>query len=476
MRCILPARGKIKDRERYEAGGKRVDGMNTAVATASDDFLTGIKDRNPGEPEFLQAVEEVVHSIMPWYVEQNEYRKLRILERLAEPDRIIAFRITWVDDLGEVRINRGWRVQFSHALGPYKGGLRFSPRVNQSVLKFLGFEQVLKNSLTGLPLGGAKGGSDFNPRGKSTTEVMRFCQAFMTELYHHIGSQTDVPAGDTGVGTREIGYLFGQYMRLANAWNGSITGKGTSYGGSAIRNEATGYGCVYFCENMLAESKQHIVGKTISISGSGNVALHAARKAIERGARVQTLSNSDGYAFFKDGLKREHLDIILAMRENGGGRLADFVGDCREAAFYPGAKPWQVPCDIAMPCATQGEIFASDAKVLVENGLSVVVEGANMPLTRDAASVISECGVLHGPGKAANAGGVAVSGFEQSQNAMYQSWSAEDVDARLKDVMRRIHEACVAHAPQGNNIDYVAGANIAGFQRVSRAMYGLGVF
>lgn len=450
--------------------------MTATADEAKQDFLAAIKDRNPGEPEFLHAVEEVVASIMPCYLDQKHYRKAKILERLVEPDRVVSFRVSWLDDAGQVQINRGWRVQFSHVLGPYKGGLRFSLRVNQSVLKFLGFEQILKNSLTGLPLGGAKGGSDFNPKGKSQAEVMRFCQAFMTELFHHIGAQVDVPAGDIGVGTREIGYLFGQYLRLSNAWNGALTGKGVSYGGSAIRNEATGYGCIYFCERMLAHANLHIAGKTFAISGAGNVALHAARKALERGARVVTLSNTDGYAFFKDGVKAEHLDAIFAMRESGEGRLSDFAADCPGVEFHPGLKPWEAPCDIAMPCATQDEIFATDAKTLIDNGVVAVVEGANMPLTREAAQTIADSAVLHGPGKAANAGGVAVSGFEQSQNAMYQSWSAEDVDARLHNTMRAIHEACVAHSPDGKRVDYVAGANLAGFQRVARAMHALGVF
>lgn len=438
-------------------------------------FMEGLEKRNPHEEEFRQAVEEVVTSVMPWYRDHKQYHKAQILERVTEPDRIITFRVSWETDDGDIRANRAWRVQFNHSLGPYKGGLRFHPTVTQSVLKFLGFEQIFKNSLTGLPMGGAKGGSNFNPKGKSEREVMRFCQSLMMELHRHIGEDVDVPAGDIGVGSREISFLFGQYMRLENRWTGVLTGKGCSFGGSAVRTEATGYGCVYFCEHVLNQHDQPLEGKTIAISGSGNVALYAAEKSIHKGAKVVTLSDSGGTVEIKEGLNEEQLQYIKELKGERRGRISEFADKYKNVTYHDGANPWGTACDIAMPCATQNELNGDDAKQLVKNGVQVICEGANMPTTADAAAHFKEKKVLHAPGKASNAGGVAVSGLEQSQNAMRISWSREEVNERLQKIMREIHEACIEYGQQNGHVDYVDGANIAGFKKVADAMLAYGV-
>ena len=444
--------------------------MNDSVEKTKKRFMEGLKRRNPYEREFHQAVDEVVESVLPWYLDHDAYRTDQILERMTEPDRIIIFRVTWETDKGEIRANRAWRVQFNNALGPYKGGLRFHPTVTLSVLKFLGFEQIFKNSLTGLPMGGAKGGANFNPKDKSDREVMRFCQSLMTELHRHIGEDTDVPAGDIGVGSREISYLFGQYMRLENRWSGVLTGKGLSFGGSAVRTEATGYGCVYFCEEMLARHDEGIEGKSIVISGSGNVALYAAQKAIQKGGKVLTLSDSDGFVHIKDGLTEEQLEAVRDLKEKRRGRISEFAENTKAAEFHADAKPWEVACEVALPCATQNELDENDAAKLIENGLMAVCEGANMPTTKDAMRLFREKEVLHAPGKASNAGGVAVSGLEQSQNAMRISWDREEVDSRLLEIMKDIHQRCVQYGEQDGRVDYVKGANIAGFKKVADAM------
>lgn len=437
--------------------------------------MKGLKKRNPHEKEFHQAVEEVAASVLPWYLERQDYREAQILERLTEPDRIVIFRVTWETDSGEIRANRAWRVQFNHALGPYKGGLRFDPTVTLSVLKFLGFEQIFKNSLTGLPMGGAKGGSNFNPKGKSPREVMRFCQSMMTELHRHIGEDVDVPAGDMGVGSREISYLFGQYMRLENRWSGVLTGKGMSFGGSAVRTEATGYGCVYFCEQMLEHHDMQLEGQRVAISGSGNVALYAAEKAIQKKAHVVTMSDSSGFVHIRDGLSQEQLAVLMDLKETRRGRISEVADQFENIEYHDGQHPWGVPCDIAMPCATQNELNGDAARQLVGNGVKAVCEGANMPTTREASHIFHDHGVLHAPGKASNAGGVAVSGLEQSQNAMRVSWSHEEVDRRLQQIMREIHQRCVKHSPRDGRVNYVDGANIAGFQKVAEAMLAYGV-
>lgn len=438
-------------------------------------FMRGLKKRNPYEKEFHQAVEEVAASVLPWYLDHDVYKKEQILERLTEPDRIIIFRVSWETDKGEVRANRAWRVQFNNALGPYKGGLRFHPSVCQSVLKFLGFEQIFKNSLTGLPMGGAKGGSNFNPKGKSDREVMRFCQSLMTELHRHIGEDTDVPAGDIGVGAREISYLFGHYMRLENRWSGVLTGKGLSFGGSAGRTESTGYGCVYFCELMLNHIGEDLSGKTVSISGSGNVAIYAAQKAIEKGANVLTLSDSDGFIHHKNGITTEHLEYTKYLKEVRRGRISELAERFSDITFHQGARPWNVPVDIAMPCATENEIDLEDAKHLIDNGVRLVCEGANMPTTLDALHLFRDHKILHAPGKASNAGGVAVSGLEQTQNAMRISWTNKEVDSRLQDIMREIHNRSVQYGSREDHVDYVDGANIAGFKKVADALVSYGI-
>ncbi|WP_153555484.1 NADP-specific glutamate dehydrogenase [Roseimaritima sediminicola] len=438
-------------------------------------FMDGLRKLNPHEDEFHQAVEEVASSVMPWYLQHEDFRKAQILERLTEPDRIVIFRVSWETDHGEIRANRAWRVQFNHSLGPYKGGMRFDPSVTQSTLKFLAFEQIFKNSLTGLPMGGAKGGSNFNPKGKSEREVMRFCQSLMTELHRHIGEDVDVPAGDIGVGAREISYLFGQYMRLENRWSGVLTGKGLASGGSAIRTEATGYGCVYFCEHVLNEHGEGLEGKLVSISGSGNVALYAAQKAMIKRAKVVTMSDSAGFVWIPAGMQQEHWEFLKDLKENRRGRIGEMADRFDGVDYYDGKKPWHVECDVAMPCATQNELDGEDAKALVGHGVLAVCEGANMPTTREAAEVFRKHGVLHVPGKASNAGGVAVSGLEQSQNAMRVSWSREKVDHRLQAIMTEIHDRCVEFGKRNGRVNYMDGANLAGFEKVAKAMLAYGV-
>lgn len=449
--------------------------MNNTNPTKLDHFLAEICKQNPYETQFHQAVEEVVSSVLPWYLQHDEYRQARILERVTEPDRIVSFRVAWESDNREVVINRGWRVQFNHTLGPYKGGLRFHPTVNQSILKFLAFEQIFKNSLTGLPMGGAKGGADFDVKGKSDREVMRFCQAFMTEFHRYIGEDVDIPAGDIGVGSREISYLFAQYMRIANRWAGVITGKSLAYGGSAIRTEATGYGCVYFCENVMNHVGDSLRGKNIAISGCGNVAIYAAEKALQMGAKVITLSDSSGFILIEDGLNEEQLKELQVLKEIQRGRISEFALKHDSVWFFESAKPWTVPCDIAMPCATENELNLTDAKTLLDNGVFAVCEGANMPLTVDAARFFADKEILHAPGKASNAGGVAVSGLEQSQNSLRISWSREEVDKRLQSIMVDIHQQCIQYGAQRGKVNYVAGANIAGFKRVADTMLAYGI-
>ena len=447
-----------------------------AIEKEIEQFMAGVKKRNPHEDEFHQAVEEFVVSVMPWYLDHEQYHRAQILERLTEPDRIVIFRVSWETDDGEIRANRAWRVQFNHAIGPYKGGLRFHPSVNQSVLKFLGFEQIFKNSLTGLPMGGAKGGSNFNPKGKSDREVMRFCHSLMSELHRHIGDDIDIPAGDIGVGAREISYMFGQYMRLENKWTGVMTGKGSSFGGSAVRTEATGYGCVYFCEYMLNHHDDEIEGKRIAISGSGNVARYAAEKAIDKGAKVISLSDSGGCVYIKNGLTHEQLDYVHQLKEVQRGRISEMADQFDGIEYRDDAKPWSLECDIAMPCATQNELDGDDAKQLIDHGVLAVCEGSNMPTTKEAADLLHDNHILHAPGKASNAGGVATSGLEQSQNAMRISWSREEVDKRLKQIMKEIHDRCVENGHRDNShINYVDGANIGGFKKVADALLGYGV-
>jgi glutamate dehydrogenase (NADP+) len=437
--------------------------------------MTGLIRRNPGEPEFHQAVQEVASDIIPFLAEHPEYQQARILERMTEPDRIVAFRVSWEDDQGNVRVNRGTRVQFSNAIGPYKGGLRLHPSVNLGILKFLGFEQVFKNSLTTLPMGGAKGGANFNPKGKSDREVMRFCQSFMTELWRHIGKDVDIPAGDIGVGAREVSYFFGQYKRLKNEFAGAITGKGLAFGGSLIRTEATGYGCVYFVNEMLARLGDGVRGKTCTVSGSGNVALYTAQKLIELGAVVVTLSDSSGFIYDPDGIDAEKLAYLINLKTVQRGRIGEYA-EAFDCEFRAGQRPWVVPCDLAFPCATQNELNAEDAKQLVSNGVIAVSEGANMPSTLDAVKTFRAAKILYGPGKAANAGGVAVSGLEQSQNAMRLSWSREDVDRQLREIMCKIHAQCVHWGAESDDyVDYQKGANLAGFIKVADAMLAYGV-
>ena len=441
-----------------------------------DCFMAGLIKRNPGQPEFHQAVKEFVSTVMPYVQENPKYQQHQILERLTEPDRAVIFRVTWQDDKGNIRANRAWRVQFNNSIGPYKGGLRFHPTVTLSVLKFLGFEQIFKNSLTGLPMGGGKGGSNFNPKGKSDSEVMRFCQSMMTELCRHIGPETDVPAGDIGVGAREISYLFGQYKRIRNEFHGVLTGKGLAFGGSLIRTEATGYGCVYFCEAMLNHRGDGIKGKNVVISGSGNVATYAAEKALNLGATVLTLSDSSGFIHDPDGIDQEKLEFVKELKTVRRGRISEYADKYSSAQFHEGQRPWSVACDVALPCATQNEVNLSDAKQLIANGVQVVCEGANMPTELDAMKQFMTDGVLFGPAKAANAGGVAVSGLEQSQNAMRISWTKEEVNDRLLSIMKDIHEKCVTHGPElsSGNVDYVTGANIAGFIKIADAMVAYG--
>ena len=439
-------------------------------------FMAGLERRNPGQPEFHQAVREVADTVVPFIARNPQYQGAELMERLTEPDRIIAFRVTWQDDAGRMRVNRAWRVQFSNAIGPYKGGLRFHPSVTVGVLKFLGFEQIFKNSLTGLPIGGAKGGANFNPRGKSEHEVMRFCQAMMLELHHYIGPDRDVPAGDIGVGKREIGYLFGQYLRLSNRFSGGvITGKGQTFGGSNARTEATGYGTVYFLQNMLATCGEDVAGRIAAVSGSGNVALYAIEKLADLGARVVTASDSGGFVHDPEGIAGERLAWLKDLKENRRGRIREYA-ERFGCTFHEGKRPWQVPCDFALPCATQNELGGDDAKALLANGVVAVAEGANMPCSLDAIHAFLDARILYGPAKAANAGGVAVSGLEQSQNALRISWSFTEADDRLKAIMRDIPDKCRDDGREDDGfVNYVRGANIAGFSKVADALLAYGV-
>jgi glutamate dehydrogenase (NADP+) len=439
-------------------------------------FVEAVAKRNPNEPEFMQAVHEVAETVIPFIEENKKYQNKLLLERMVEPERVIMFRVVWVDDKGETQVNRGFRIQMNSAIGPYKGGIRFHPSVNLSILKFLAFEQTFKNSLTTLPMGGGKGGANFDPKGKSDNEIMRFCQAFMTELSKHIGGNTDVPAGDIGVGGREVGYMFGQYKRLRNEFTGVLTGKGISFGGSLIRPEATGYGDVYFAQSMLATKGQSFEGKTVVVSGSGNVAQYAAEKATQLGGKVVTLSDSAGYIYDEAGIDAEKLAYVMEIKNVNYGRISDYLTKYPNAKYVAGKRPWEVKCDIALPCATQNELNDEEAKVLVANGCICVAEGANMPSTPEAVTVFQQAKILFAPGKASNAGGVATSGLEMSQNSLRLSWTAEEVDERLKNIMLDIHASCVQYGSDGNGyVDYVKGANIAGFVKVADAMLAQGV-
>jgi glutamate dehydrogenase (NADP+) len=439
-------------------------------------FLGEVAKRNANEPEFMQAVREVAETVIPFIEANPKYQGKMLLERMVEPERVIMFRVAWIDDKGTTQVNRGFRIQMNSAIGPYKGGIRFHPSVNLSILKFLAFEQVFKNSLTTLPMGGGKGGADFDPKGKSDIEIMRFCQAFMTELSKHIGADTDVPAGDIGVGGREVGYMFGQYKRLRNEFTGVLTGKGISFGGSLIRPEATGYGDVYFADSMLKTKGKSFAGQTVVVSGSGNVAQYAAEKATQLGGKVVTMSDSSGYIYDEAGIDAEKLAYVMEIKNVNYGRISDYVKKYPSAKFVEGKRPWEVKCDIALPCATQNELNEDEAKTLVANGCFCVAEGANMPTTPEAVIVFQNAKILFAPGKASNAGGVATSGLEMSQNSLRLSWSSEEVDERLKGIMKNIHEACVKYGSDGNGyVDYVKGANIAGFVKVADAMLGQGV-
>ena len=439
-------------------------------------FMSELIARNPGESEFHQAVREVVESVADYVVAYPYLMDFKILERMVEPERVIMFRVPWMDDRGEIHINRGYRVQMNSAIGPYKGGLRFHASVNLSIMKFLAFEQTFKNALTTLPMGGGKGGSDFSPRGRSDAEVMRFCQSFMTELQRHIGPDTDVPAGDIGVGGREIGYLFGQYKRLKDEFTGTLTGKGLAWGGSLLRPEATGYGVCYFAEQMLAREGKSFEGQTVLISGAGNVAQFAAQKAMRLGAKVVTLSDSDGYMYDPEGLDEEKLAYVMELKNVRRGRISEYVKQYPQARYFPGERPWKVPCDIALPCATQNEIAAADAGNLVKGGCWCVVEGANMPSTPEAIAIFQQAKMLYSPGKASNAGGVATSGLEMSQNSMRRKWTSEEVDVHLRAIMTGIHEACLEYGTREDGyVNYVKGANIAGFIKVANAMVDQGL-
>ncbi|GGZ54842.1 NADP-specific glutamate dehydrogenase [Mesonia mobilis] len=439
------------------------------------EFLDKVSQRNPHEPEFLQAVHEVAETIIPFIEENKKYQNQMLLERMVEPERVVMFRVPWTDDNGDIQVNRGFRIQMNSAIGPYKGGLRFHPSVNLSILKFLAFEQVFKNSLTTLPMGGGKGGSDFDPKGKSDKEVMRFCQSFMTELSKHIGANTDVPAGDIGVGAREVGYMFGQYKRLQNEFTGILTGKGLSYGGSLIRPEATGYGNVYFAQNMLKTKGDSFEGKTVVISGSGNVAQYAAEKALQLGAKIVTMSDSGGYIYDEEGINEEKLSFIMEIKNEKRGRIKEYLDKYSDAKYHEGKTPWGEKCDVALPCATQNELQEEDAKKLVENGCKLVGEGANMPCTPEAVEVFQKAKILFSPGKASNAGGVATSGLEMSQNSLRLNWTSEEVDQKLHQIMNDIHEACVKYGSDDDGyVDYVKGANIAGFVKVADAMLAQG--
>ncbi len=441
-----------------------------------NEFILRVEKMNPNESEFMQAVTEVAEAIIPFIEENKMYQNKMLLERMVEPERVIMFRVPWTDDSGKIHVNKGYRVEFNSAIGPYKGGLRFHPSVNLSILKFLGFEQVFKNSLTTLPLGGGKGGSDFNPKGKSDADVMRFCQSFMTELSRHIGPNTDVPAGDIGVGGREIGYLFGQYKRLRNEFTGVLTGKGLSFGGSLMRPEATGYGTVYFAKNMLATKGESFKGKTVVISGSGNVAQYAAEKVIEFGGNVVTLSDSGGYIYDTDGITTEKLAFVMDLKNVRRGRISEYAAKYPSAKYVEGERPWEVICDIALPCATQNELNKEEAQTLISNNCICVAEGANMPSTPDAIEIFHEGKILFSPGKASNAGGVATSGLEMSQNSLRISWTAKEVDDKLHTIMNDIHDSCVKYGTDENGyVDYVRGANIAGFVKLADAMLAQGI-
>jgi len=438
-------------------------------------FLSKVDERNKNEPEFMQAVTEVAETVIPYIVTKDIYYGQNVLLRMVEPERVVSFRVAWIDDNEEIQVNRGYRVQMNSAIGPYKGGLRFHPSVNLSILKFLAFEQIFKNSLTTLPMGGGKGGADFNPKGKSDTEVMRFCQSFMSELFRHIGPNNDVPAGDIGVGGREIGYLFGQYKRLRNEFSGVLTGKGVSWGGSLIRPQATGYGVVYFTDQMLQNANESLEGKSVVISGSGNVAQFAAEKCMHLGASVHTLSDSSGYIFDKDGIDSEKLAYIMHLKNIKRERISEYVKKYTKASFHSKKKPWGIKCDIALPCATQNELDIKDAELLKKNNCICVCEGANMPVTPEAINFFKINNILFAPGKASNAGGVAVSGLEMAQNSLRYNWSREEVDSRLKNIMEDIHNSCLEYGKENNKVDYVKGANIAGFVKVADAMLAQGV-
>jgi glutamate dehydrogenase (NADP+) len=439
-------------------------------------FIELVSKRNQNEPEFMQAVKEVAETVIPFIEQNKKYQGKMLLERMVEPERVIIFRVVWLDDAGNTQVNRGYRIQMNSAIGPYKGGIRFHPSVNLSILKFLAFEQTFKNSLTTLPMGGGKGGADFDPKGKSDNEIMKFCQSFMTELSKHIGADTDVPAGDIGVGGREVGYMFGQYKRLRNEFTGVLTGKGISFGGSLIRPEATGYGDVYFAQSMLATKGDSFTGKTVVISGSGNVAQYAAQKATQLGGKVVAMSDSAGYIHDEAGIDAEKLAYIMEIKNVNYGRISDYLNKYPNAKFIAGKRPWEIKCDVALPCATQNELNEEEAKTLVTNGCICVAEGANMPSTPEAVTVFQNAKILFAPGKASNAGGVATSGLEMSQNSLRLSWTTEEVDERLKNIMLNIHASCVKYGSDANGyVDYVKGANIAGFVKVADAMLGQGV-
>ena len=440
-----------------------------------ENFIAEIDRKNSNEPEFMQAVREISENVLPYIVSKDIYHGKNILMRMVEPERVLMFRVNWVDDKGEIQVNRGYRVQMNSAIGPYKGGLRFHPTVNLSILKFLALEQVFKNSLTTLPMGAGKGGSDFDPKGKSDGEIMRFCQSFMTELYRYIGPNTDIPAGDIGVGGREIGYMFGQYKKLKKEFTGVLTGKGLSWGGSLIRPEATGYGTVYFAENMLKHVDNSISGKTVTISGSGNVAQYATEKCIQLSAKVVSMSDSSGTIFDNDGIDEEKLAFIMDLKNNKRGRISEYVKKYPTAKFLKNKTPWEIPCDIALPCATQNELNEQDASYLIKNGCICVSEGANMPCTPEAIKIFKFNKILYAPGKASNAGGVAVSGLEMAQNSLRYSWSRDEVDSKLKEIMNDIHKSCLIHGEEKGWVDYEKGANIAGFIKVADAMLAQGV-
>jgi glutamate dehydrogenase/leucine dehydrogenase len=448
--------------------------MTNILDVKVNEFMAKVIARNQGETEFHQAVKEVVESLMPFIEENPEYKFSKVLERMTEPERVIMFRVSWIDDKGEIQINRGYRIEMNSAIGPYKGGLRFHPTVNLGILKFLAFEQSFKNSLTTLPMGGGKGGSDFDPKGKSDNEVMRFCQSFMTELQRHIGPNTDVPAGDIGVGGREIGYMFGQYKRIRNEFSGILTGKGLEWGGSLIRPEATGYGAVYFANEMMQTRNDSIKGKTVAISGSGNVAQYSVEKIIEMGGKVVTLSDSNGTIYDPDGIDEEKLQYVMELKNIRRGRISEYA-EKYSVSYLEGQRPWSIECDIALPCATQNEIDVDDARTLVKNGCYVISEGANMPSTPEAVEVFLESKILYGPGKAANAGGVAVSGLEMTQNALHLSWSREEVDTKLQVIMKNIHETCVKYGKDETGfVNYVVGANTGGFIKIANSMIAQG--